>query len=105
MGSLPGVWGFVCSKASAGYLAYRAAGRISFDVSCGASPPTSRVHVMCSCVNKGMISEQNFSELPKVVSRYILPMGCADLPGTIPWKVVLEGCSCLWVNPILWKVS
>ena len=32
------------SKASAGLPAYRAAGQTSFDVSCGASPPMSRVH-------------------------------------------------------------
>src|SRR3954467_13518482 len=51
MGSLPGVWGFGSAKAPADCLAYRAVGRVSFDVSCGASPPASRVHVTCSCAN------------------------------------------------------
>ena len=47
----PGCVGFRSSKAPADCLAYRAVGRVSFDVSCGASPPVSRVHVTCSCVN------------------------------------------------------
>src|SRR4051812_14195072 len=59
-----------------------------------------------------MISERKFSELPKAVSRYTLPMSRADLHGTIPWKTALEGCSCLWVsicksryNTIIWRAD
>ena len=48
----PGGVGFSgLQKAPVDCLAYRAVGRVSFDVSCGASPPASRVHVTCSCVN------------------------------------------------------
>jgi hypothetical protein len=47
----PGRVGFRVLKAPADCLAYCAVGRVSFDVSCGASPPASRVHVTCSCVN------------------------------------------------------
>ena len=40
----PGRAGFRSSKAPAGLPVYRASGRVSFDVSCGVSPPASRVH-------------------------------------------------------------
>ena len=43
-GSLPGKRGFGSTKASAGCPAYHATGRTSFDASCSASPPVSRVH-------------------------------------------------------------
>ena len=46
-----GVGVFGCAKAPVDCLAYRAIGRVSFDVSYVASPPASRVHVTCSCVN------------------------------------------------------
>ena len=51
-GSLPGPRGFGSAKAPADCPAYRVVGRVSFDVSCGVSPPASRVHVTCSCVNR-----------------------------------------------------
>ena len=74
MGSLPGARGFGSAKAPADCLAYRAVGRVSFDVSCGASPPASRVHVTCSCVKtlfgdsageEDQSSSSTMSDLPK----------------------------------------
>ena len=71
----PGGVGFSgLQKAPVDCLAYRAVGRVSFDVSCGASPPASRVHVTCSCVNtlfgdsagdEDQSSSSTMSDLPK----------------------------------------
>ena len=60
-GSLPGVWGFGSSKAPVDCLAYRAVGRVSFDMSCGASPSASRVHVTCSGVNRHQLFHRTYS--------------------------------------------